>query len=586
MEQDFAADTFSVSEESGDDDNEDSEDEKLDSAMGETGGDSEVVDEKLWNKDENENENENANHTKERYESGPSVTDKDASSRELRAKEDDATADDDGEPGERNQNESNEQNDEIRKQDDLGNTGDMEDVNMDKDEAFVDPSGLKLDESNPMEEDINLDEQEAADPMEEEHPEEHDELIENGDCKEEDSNLTDENLEEAGSGQVDGNSERDDVDKGNEENADMDLELPSKDVLGPGNSDLISDHVPNTESATQPKDDMQATDSRYMPPETKWSNSGDLHNSLAPISGLPSNDTSEMEMMVADSSMDGKLTKDQPKTKLPQPDSSSNQKSQANPYRNVGDALEEWKERAKVSSDLQDDNTEAPDNVEDENADEYGFLSEFEKGTAQALGPATFDQIDKNITQNEPDVDGVMAQKEDFTAKENEKQNSETEPIKSSAMNHKKMSEQQMKILDSEVLLREMSPEVHDQDDANPGSLSESLVSIKRSHLSDDIYQLSKLSVSDELGKEKNIEEASSNMKDNASALWRRYELRTTRLSQELAEQLRLVMEPTLASKLQGDYKTGKRINMKKVNTSIIFVFLILVVKLLYLFVP
>jgi midasin len=42
--------------------------------------------------------------------------------------------------------------------------------------------------------------------------------------------------------------------------------------------------------------------------------------------------------------------------------------------------------------------------------------------------------------------------------------------------------------------------------------------------------------------------------------------LRTTRLSQELAEQLRLVLEPTVASKLQGDYKTGKRINMKKVN--------------------
>nr|GEV92673.1 anamorsin homolog isoform X1 [Tanacetum cinerariifolium] len=32
----------------------------------------------------------------------------------------------------------------------------------------------------------------------------------------------------------------------------------------------------------------------------------------------------------------------------------------------------------------------------------------------------------------------------------------------------------------------------------------------------------------------------------------------------ELAEQLRLIMEPTLTSKLQGDYKTGKRINMKK----------------------
>ena len=64
------------------------------------------------------------------------------------------------------------------------------------------------------------------------------------------------------------------------------------------------------------------------------------------------------------------------------------------------------------------------DNVEDENADEYGYVSEFEKRTTQALGPATFSQIDKNITQNEPDVDGVMTQKENLT-KENEKQNSE-----------------------------------------------------------------------------------------------------------------------------------------------------------------
>ena len=51
---------------------------------------------------------------------------------------------------------------------------------------------------------------------------------------------------------------------------------------------------------------------------------------------------------------------------------------------------------------------------------------------------------------------------------------------------------------------------------------------------------------------------------------WRNLELATMKLSQELAEQLRLVMEPTLASKLQGDYRTGKRINMKKVRILII----------------
>ena len=34
----------------------------------------------------------------------------------------------------------------------------------------------------------------------------------------------------------------------------------------------------------------------------------------------------------------------------------------------------------------------------------------------------------------------------------------------------------------------------------------------------------------------------------------------------ELTEQLRLILEPTLASRLAGDYRSGKRINMKKVR--------------------
>lgn len=70
----------------------------------------------------------------------------------------------------------------------------------------------------------------------------------------------------------------------------------------------------------------------------------------------------------------------------------------------------------------------------------------------------------------------------------------------------------------------------------------------------------------DGMGKAKSLGELVGEIKGSATALWRRYELITAWLSQELAEQLRLVMEPTVASKLQGDYKTGKRINMEKVR--------------------
>ncbi|GFR95392.1 midasin, partial [Elysia marginata] len=50
-----------------------------------------------------------------------------------------------------------------------------------------------------------------------------------------------------------------------------------------------------------------------------------------------------------------------------------------------------------------------------------------------------------------------------------------------------------------------------------------------------------------------------------ASEAWQKYQAITCSLSQELCEQLRLILEPSQATKLKGDYRTGKRLNMRKV---------------------
>lgn len=50
-----------------------------------------------------------------------------------------------------------------------------------------------------------------------------------------------------------------------------------------------------------------------------------------------------------------------------------------------------------------------------------------------------------------------------------------------------------------------------------------------------------------------------------ARDLWRHSEVSTQELASGLSEQLRLILEPTLATKLRGDYKTGKRLNMKRI---------------------
>lgn len=52
---------------------------------------------------------------------------------------------------------------------------------------------------------------------------------------------------------------------------------------------------------------------------------------------------------------------------------------------------------------------------------------------------------------------------------------------------------------------------------------------------------------------------------DEAREMWRLSEVATQELALGLSEQLRLILEPTLATKLRGDYKTGKRLNMKRI---------------------
>ncbi|XP_039293225.1 midasin-like [Nilaparvata lugens] len=52
---------------------------------------------------------------------------------------------------------------------------------------------------------------------------------------------------------------------------------------------------------------------------------------------------------------------------------------------------------------------------------------------------------------------------------------------------------------------------------------------------------------------------------EEASEVWGKLSGAVTSLAAELSEQLRLVLEPTSAARLKGDFRTGRRINMRKV---------------------
>ena len=84
-----------------------------------------------------------------------------------------------------------------------------------------------------------------------------------------------------------------------------------------------------------------------------------------------------------------------------------------------------------------------------------------------------------------------------------------------------------------------------------------------------DMAQETTAEVSDAQGPEQVkleiIDAASHAMVQSGEDTWRQYASLTSELSYALCEQLRLILEPTLATRLQGDFRTGKRLNMRKI---------------------
>ncbi|XP_021720497.1 midasin-like [Chenopodium quinoa] len=554
MKNDFDAPDFNLSEDTGDEDNDDDngedEDEQLDTAMGNTGDDSEVVDEKLCDKEEDQN----LDNTNEKHEPGPSVKDRDLDNRELRAKDDTAATTDEPTEGDNDATDENDNADTSKDgTDDIDNPDSM---NVDQEEANADTTDIDLHEPNQtsVDETENM-EVDQDNTMEEDKPDVGDNDMDDGDPGD-NTDPEDDTVAKAESNMLSEEAEDDSQNK-DDKDGNMDLTAPNKDISEQGNSDLLSDHISNTQPMSQTMSEMQKAESISTAPEMQCSMSTDIQNDLA-----SSENSNQVEMLFGNSSK-GKLSNDQPQS-MPQQDQSSFQKNQPNPLRNIGDALQDWKDRVKVSADVPQRDEETVDEMDDQEVDEFGFTSEFDQGTAQALGSAMPDQMEHNIGHDKPEGDGCTAQENE--PDELRDDDSNTEAIHSRPISTSRVDEKiNISDLHDELPVEDVQ-EPKRKIDGSSGKSVESLVSVRKSYMTQDRNQLSELSTSgDEPGKVQNLAQQLGEMNMNAGALWRKYELRTMRLSQELAEQLRLVMEPTLASKLQGDYRTGKRINMKKV---------------------
>ena len=164
----------------------------------------------------------------------------------------------------------------------------------------------------------------------------------------------------------------------------------------------------------------------------------------------------------------------------------------------------------------------------EENIDEDGDTEKDEK--------PVIDYSDDENVGNEHEQKGIVSQLEDFQASANEiEEESEKKDIEDNVMETEEIDET---IFASEVLAPSENLVRHSHDD---------LAKLKTT-LEDICAQLSytKLGCA------------------GSNELWLKYESLTFNLSRQLAEQIKMILEPLQSGRLQGDYRSGKRLNMKK----------------------
>ncbi|XP_071685110.1 midasin isoform X2 [Lolium perenne] len=539
MEGDFAAELADVSEDEGDDSGSEDED-NLDKQMGDTGDASELVGKKSWDKDEDDDSKTSA----EKYESGSSAKGTDENDRELRAKDDSPMETDNMETDNNEQGKNNNMEDEPSTCEDTDeNTDDV----MNKADAYDERTGPELSEPNKDSEDVNMDEAEQTDDMDADIPDNEDINQEEGKQEDEPAVASDdmEDGDETHGGDNVVDNEGDHLEDGNVESNNMEnQQLDKIESLAHPSQGIQPDHV--------------ETDSNRES-EANLANSMDMSSTVAPSVDFSSNEV-PLEISIPNSGEGSKLLSNS-KPEL-QTDAPPSHIKQTNPFRSIGDAMEDWKERAKVSADTQDHQPETEHHVDDESATEFRYVPEGEQSTSQALGDATADQINDELQVRQSNLeDETHVQKVELPDERIPGDDNPEIPHLQTSQSRANKSESAYR---SEVTDMQTDASIQDMVQGETDDTFGDVVSFKRRPVDDRIVQLDDLISDREMSAQMDLD-VTNEETERTIVDWRNHELSTMKLSQELAEQLRLVMEPTLASKLQGDYRTGKRINMKKV---------------------
>lgn len=236
-------------------------------------------------------------------------------------------------------------------------------------------------------------------------------------------------------------------------------------------------------------------------------------------------------------------------------DQPQDQQVDPNPLRSLGDAMQEFRRRFDEIAEAQDrtsdgDEKGAEEQIKDDQPLEYVKEGDEDANDTQALGAAPDEHVEK--------LNDLQIADENKEAEQDAEMDFDDDQVKNEAG-----SSNQLKQMDTDA----NAPETEEgQPDAmNVDEKSEERVKQEEEEQLMESDTEEKEQEMDQAAEWKLMEWTTSGEKRDSKDVWKIYESMTRDLSFGLCEQLRLILEPTLATRLKGDYRTGKRLNMKKI---------------------
>ncbi len=590
MSQDFDGDYHDLPEEEEDEKEDDmDEGEELDREMGDTGMEN-IVDEKQWNDEESENEDEDKSKNEKLEQDSKMSGDK----------IDETITNDNGENDDSKDDKNDEGKQADQKSKEIENEKeDKPEINEDLEDNYADkPVGVDVREDEQQDVDDN-DKMDEANNGDELNQDENDMDIPDG------MNLDDQNdgngdEEEEGEGEsvlsdneVDNNGNEDD--SLNDENSadDDDANNEKNDQMMAGSGNMNDLDLPEQEQKNDMENETLNKPNTLNKPPTFGVNAenptdsvlGTEDNELAKQMEEDINNTGGPDGRGGDSNNQGKkgVSYEQGDKNRDDANTSQSMKDAPNPFKNTGDINEKWHRRLNIldNDTTNDDEMDVGEEKNEENSDDrnnglYEQASKEQGATEQTLSSVKEENatsLPDNSAENEKkeqidEMDALMDTTEDKKRPRKDEPNKDRKRLKD-GNDHTDDIEMTEPNLEKDLDIVSTKDEV--QKDLTDQNIEDNQWGF--SHTDPKVFDDKEAldNSNDEISDDEALEVSYFNNKSTSSDLssariaWNSHRITTESFSIRLCEQLRLILEPTLRTRLRGDYRTGKRINMRKV---------------------